>query len=194
MGKLESMSWFIEKWEEMVRRQDERTGRQALTDDTKRAIVMDMCPVHLERHPVLNSDWHGTDPKAKSAIRDDVEQTWHRSAPLEIDDMSYPTEEEHDCQWEEAYAVGHANRKGKRKSKGKGKDGKGAWKGAGNGQSGKSWRQGDTDQFACKCHDCGEKEGKQLWQKGCLRSRRWGRRRSRCRANEGCWGYRAMCS
>lgn len=58
----------------MVRRQDERTGRQALTDDTKRAIVMDMCPPEMERHFVLNSDRYDTYPKLKSAIRDYVEQ------------------------------------------------------------------------------------------------------------------------
>lgn len=33
----------------MMRRRDERTGRQALIDDTKRAIIMDMCPVKLEK-------------------------------------------------------------------------------------------------------------------------------------------------
>lgn len=39
----------------MARRQDERTGRQALTGDTKSAVMMDMCPVELGRHLVLNS-------------------------------------------------------------------------------------------------------------------------------------------
>lgn len=40
----------------MVLRQDERTGRQALSDDVKQAIMMDMCPAGLERRLVLNSD------------------------------------------------------------------------------------------------------------------------------------------
>lgn len=43
------MSFLIEKWEEMVRRQDEQTGPQAPIDDTKRAIMMDACLVELER-------------------------------------------------------------------------------------------------------------------------------------------------
>lgn len=45
-------------------RQDERTGRRALTDETKRAIMMGMCLAELGRHLVLNSDRHDTYPKA----------------------------------------------------------------------------------------------------------------------------------
>lgn len=57
-GKTDNLSFPIEEWEEMVRRQDQRTGRQALTDGTKKAIMMDMCPIELERRLVLNSDRH----------------------------------------------------------------------------------------------------------------------------------------
>lgn len=41
MGRVENLSCLIEQWEEIVRRQDKRTGRQAVTDDTKRAINHD---------------------------------------------------------------------------------------------------------------------------------------------------------
>lgn len=48
-SKLDSMSFLMEMLEERVRRQDERTDRQALTDDTKRAVMMDMYLVELEK-------------------------------------------------------------------------------------------------------------------------------------------------
>lgn len=62
-GKVDNVSFLIEQWEEMVRKQDGRTGRQALTDDTKRAIMMKLCPPELERHLVLNSDRYDAHPK-----------------------------------------------------------------------------------------------------------------------------------
>lgn len=43
-GKLENVSFLIEKSEETVKRQDGRTGRQTLTDDMKRAKMMDVWP------------------------------------------------------------------------------------------------------------------------------------------------------
>lgn len=46
------------------------TGRQALTDQTMRAIMMDTCQVELERHLVLKSDRDDTYPKVNAAIRD----------------------------------------------------------------------------------------------------------------------------
>lgn len=60
---------------------DEITGRQALNDDTKQAVVMDMCRVELERHLVLHSDRRGMYPKVKSANRDYVKQMRHRFVP-----------------------------------------------------------------------------------------------------------------
>lgn len=39
---------------EIMRRHGARTGRQALPDDTRRAIVMDMVLVEVERHLVFN--------------------------------------------------------------------------------------------------------------------------------------------
>lgn len=54
----------------MVRRHDERTGRQALAGDTKRATMMDMCPAGLEKHLVLKSDLSDTCAIVNVAIRD----------------------------------------------------------------------------------------------------------------------------
>lgn len=69
-GEIDNLSPIVEKWEEMVRRRDGRTGRQALTDDTKRAIIMDMCESELERDSEPNSDRHDTNPKVHSATMD----------------------------------------------------------------------------------------------------------------------------
>lgn len=47
LGLVEHISFLIEELDEMVRRQDECTGREALADDTRRPIMMDMCPAKL---------------------------------------------------------------------------------------------------------------------------------------------------
>lgn len=60
--------FLMEKREDILRRQDERTGRQAFTDETKNTIMMDMCPAELERHLILNSDRYDTHPKVKRGI------------------------------------------------------------------------------------------------------------------------------
>lgn len=51
-----NISFFIGAWEVSVHRQDERTRGEALTDDSKAAIIMSMCPVDLETHLVLDLD------------------------------------------------------------------------------------------------------------------------------------------
>lgn len=61
-GRDDNISFMIEPWEDTVRRQDERTGRPALSDDTKRAIMMFMCPAELDRHLVLNPGRRETYP------------------------------------------------------------------------------------------------------------------------------------
>lgn len=81
-GNIETISIFLDQLQEMVCRQDEHTGRQALTDDAKRAIMMDMCPVELERHLMLNSDRCDTYPKAMSGIRDKLEQRCRKTEPV----------------------------------------------------------------------------------------------------------------
>lgn len=148
-----------EKWEVMVRRQDGRTGGQALADDTKRAMMIDTCPVQLERHLVLNPDRYDTDPKIKSAVREYVEQMRHEADPVDTNKNSYPIEEEHDGEWEQVYTIGDFKGEGnKGKSDGKGKDGgKRACLGAGKCHPGKPWGQGDADYFPFKDHYCGNK-------------------------------------
>lgn len=42
-------SFLFENWDGIMRRKDERTGQQAQNGDTTRAVMMDMCPVELER-------------------------------------------------------------------------------------------------------------------------------------------------
>lgn len=70
----------------MVRRQDEYTSRQALTDDMITAIMMDMCELVMRRYPVLDSD------------------------PIDVAAMSHPARDEYYGECKE-YAVG--NYKGK---------------------------------------------------------------------------------
>lgn len=53
-GHVENIALSVETCQEMVRRQDEQAGRQALADDPQRASLMDMCPVGLERQLLLN--------------------------------------------------------------------------------------------------------------------------------------------
>lgn len=72
---VENISFIIEKWEEMVKRRDGGTGRQALIGDTIPTMMMDMGPAELENCTILSSDRVDTYPKAKAAIRDSVEQT-----------------------------------------------------------------------------------------------------------------------
>lgn len=118
-SKISNVSFLIEKWEETVRRQDERTRRQALNDDTKRAIMMDMCPPELERHLLLNSDRYDTCAKVKAAIRDYGEQMRHKSDPMEVVEMAGDGDDEYDGEWEEVHAVGKDKNKGKGKGKAK---------------------------------------------------------------------------
>lgn len=120
-GNIDNRECFIENGEERVRRQDERIGRQAMTDDTTLAMVMDMCLVDIERHLVLDFGRHDTYPKLKPAMMDCVEQTRHKPDPMDIDEMSRPHEEEHDGAWEDVYAVGISKGNGKGKNNDRGK-------------------------------------------------------------------------
>lgn len=95
-----------------MRRQDGRTGRQASTDDTKRAIMTDMCPIELERHLVLNSDRYDTYAKVKSAIREYTEHMRHKSGPVEVDEIPQKADAKCDGEWEAVHGAGQA--KGKR--------------------------------------------------------------------------------
>lgn len=87
---------------------------------------MDMCPEELERHFVLNSDRSGRCPKVKSTTTGFVEQMWHKPDQMEFEDMSHPAEEEYDGDWEEVYAVGGSNDKGKGKPRAVARDSKAA--------------------------------------------------------------------
>lgn len=99
------MSFLMQKWEEI---QDKGVGRQALIDDTKRAVVVDTYACELEKRLILNLGRFDTYPKVKTAIRDYVEQMRRTSelgeiAPLAGDDGEG---------WEEVHAIGRAKGKG----------------------------------------------------------------------------------
>lgn len=78
-------------------------------------LMLDMCPVELERHPVRSSDRCDTYPMA---TRDYVEQMRRKYDPMEIDEMAYPAEEEGNRSWEGVHATRCSKGKGKGKSKG----------------------------------------------------------------------------
>lgn len=77
-GKVANITSLVEKWEKRVRHQDERSGQQALTDDTQTAILMDTCTVKLDRHLALKSDRFDAYPNVGPAIRDYVGQLRHK--------------------------------------------------------------------------------------------------------------------
>lgn len=49
-GTVDNITFLVETWADMVRRQGGRSGRQSLADETTCTILMDMCSVELERH------------------------------------------------------------------------------------------------------------------------------------------------
>lgn len=53
-GKVGNTTFVLTKREDMMRRRNARTGQHALTDETKRAILMDMCTVDVERYVMLS--------------------------------------------------------------------------------------------------------------------------------------------
>lgn len=59
---------------------------------------------------MLNPGRFGMHQKVKSAIRGYLEQLRHKSVATEIDEASYPMEDEHDGDWEEVCAVGNTKR------------------------------------------------------------------------------------
>lgn len=104
-----------------MRRQQERTGRRALTDDTKQALILELCVVALERHLLIDSDRYGTYPKPNSVSRDSAKQTHHKSDHMRIDEMAHPADEEYGASREVVHAGGYAKGKSTGKGKGKGK-------------------------------------------------------------------------
>lgn len=98
-GKIDNISCLIEKCTEIDRRQDARTGRLALADETGRAMMMDICPAESGKHLVFNSDRYDTYPNFKLVIRDYVEITRHKPHPMDVGELSYI-----------AYAVGNSTR------------------------------------------------------------------------------------
>lgn len=80
---------LVQQLEYMVRWHGGKTGGQALSDETKRAITKDVCPAEVERHPVLDSYRHHMYPKVNSGIRDYVEQLRHKSDPMQTDELRW---------------------------------------------------------------------------------------------------------
>lgn len=65
----------LEAWRRLVHRVDPASAQ---------AIMMDTCPVELERHLMLNSDRFDMYPKVRPAIRDYIEQVRHQRDPMEV--------------------------------------------------------------------------------------------------------------
>lgn len=143
----------------MVRRQDERLGRQALAEETK---MMHMCRCALERHLVLDSDRCDTYRKANLVIMQYVEQMQRNSDPKEVCEMWCTT-----ANWKRSARSETPRENGAVTNKG---IGRGRWKGAG----WKQWSHEDSEHFPYNCHSCGEKGPRQRsaprrWRKGLWR-------------------------
>lgn len=67
-GRVDNISFTFEQWNAMVDRQDQRTGRESMTEDTEIAIMMDMSPAELERHVLLISVRYDTYPNAAAFL------------------------------------------------------------------------------------------------------------------------------
>lgn len=130
-GRVDNIIFLVDKWEDMVRPQDDRTGRRSLTDETKQATLTDVCPTELERHLMFNSDRFDTCPNLRPAIRDYVQQLRHKGGSMDVCGMAWSEDREEETEWKDARAVGHAKGTSKGKAKGKGKENKGTWQGAG---------------------------------------------------------------
>lgn len=74
------MSLLIEALEEMVRWQNERSCRQGLIDDAKKAVTMEVCPIDLERHLLLNCGRFDRHPKVWPEMKQSMEQMRPTSA------------------------------------------------------------------------------------------------------------------
>lgn len=112
--------------------------------------MMDMCPTELEKHIMLNSDTFDACQEAEVTITDLLEQTRHKSGPLEIGEYRG-----------EVHGEGRAKGKGKVKRKMKVKApakecGKSANQLGGQGPQHGAWGDEDPDYFPYNHHNWGE--------------------------------------
>lgn len=73
-GKFDYRSFLSERW--------------ALTHDTKRAIVMDVCLVEFQQDMIPKSDSFNIDPNVKAATRGWVGHMRHKPDSMETDEMA----------------------------------------------------------------------------------------------------------
>lgn len=114
-GKVDHISSLIEAWGETARRHDEKNGRQALTDDTQRATMMEMCPSELGRDNTFSSGRFDTYPKVKAATRE--AQLRHKSVAMEFDELAGSSEDANEGECEDVRAVRRANGQARSKAK-----------------------------------------------------------------------------
>lgn len=150
-------------------------GDQALTADTKRAIMMVMCPPVLERHLVLNSDRY---PEVRAAIRDYAEQM-RKSGPMDIGDMEEHADDEYHGEWEETQALGQRQGGAKGKGKNKGRNSKGSLRKGRREEVARQDLAGGPRLLPIYVPQCGEKRHK---------AAQCGKRRGRRRGKKGVYG------
>lgn len=163
-----NISFLIESWEQMVRRQDQRTWRHASSDDTKRASMTDIFRAALEKHLILNSDRFDSYPKLKAAIREYVEQMRHTSDSMDLHEVAGSVDEECGGGWEEVHTAGRAEAKGKAKGKGKSKTpatGHGKSLGSQGGKGPQTGTRGEVDRAYLQ-YNCTKAKGKGREKKG----------------------------
>lgn len=153
--KISEMPMVLEKWDAMVAKQERRTRGIAVTDSTKMAIVIRMCPPELAKHLRINSQAFKTYEEIRMAIQQYVESepitmSSANQAPVPMDlDACTPCEDHNGEDWDMAdgWDLDEVRRD---KGKGKGKVGKGDGKQAGKG--GKAEGKG----FKGECWNCGK--------------------------------------
>ncbi len=152
----------IEKWEEGMRRQQTITGAEPLTDGTKRALLIKMCPAEMARHLQLNARHLDTYEKMRWEVVNYI-QLIHPSDPVAME-VDYFAQENYENDVDEYEACYIVNEKGKGKGKGKyngdfgGTKGKG--KSGGKGIKGNCWLCGEHGHRAADCPKKGGKAGK----------------------------------
>ena len=83
--KLADVPYAIAKWEDLVKRQENRTKEAVLLDSTRRAIIVNLCPEPMGDHLRTNMDRYDTYVKLKAAIQEYLDNKVQQSTPMDID-------------------------------------------------------------------------------------------------------------
>ena len=149
-GKIDNITYLIEKWEELVQRQEMRTRTTILTESTRRTLLVNMCPDVLADHLMMHGQLYPTYQAAKSFIRDYVERSKSRPTPMDVGELEQDDHEQDNYE-NELNAIA--------KGKGRGRWGKSIGK---SNDVQKKKEESQDDWFPFPCHRCGKKGHKSM--------------------------------